>query len=62
MKTYNITPKNHRSTKRSKDEVELIKLDMTEDDLKFTSVEKDVYIRVNINFPSHCMTRVLGLN
>lgn len=62
MKTYNITPKNHRSTKRDKNEMEILKMDMTEDNLKFNLEEKDVYIRVNINFPSHCMTRVLGLN
>jgi hypothetical protein len=64
MKSYNITPKEKsRSRKNNRNDIDLLKIDMVEDDLVFDTHErKDIYIRVNVNFPNHTMTRVLGLN
>ena len=65
MKSFNITPKEKCKSRKRKDksEIELIKIDMVEDDLVFDSRERsDIYMRVNVNFNNHTMTRVLGLN
>jgi len=65
MKTFNITPKNLNKQGKSKDKrVELVEFNMQSgDNLKFTQDTSDEqYFRVNINFKSHRISRVMCLN